>query len=88
MKQFALVVNDIVVNISQADEAWDSTGWIEYTDKPCGIGWTYNLDEDIFIAPQPYASWTRDGSYWDAPIPKPEGINWVWDEELGNWIES
>jgi hypothetical protein len=89
MRTFALLdENNIVINISVADDSWDSTGWIEYTNKTASIGWTYNLDEDIFIAPQPFESWTREGSYWYAPIPKPDGINWIWDEELGNWIES
>jgi hypothetical protein len=89
MRTFALLdENNIVINISVADDSWDSTGWIEYTDRTVSIGWTYNLDEDIFIAPQPFKSWTREGSYWYAPIPKPDGINWIWDEELGDWVEA
>jgi hypothetical protein len=52
-----------------------------------GIGYTYNANEDIFIAPQPYPSWTRSGSFWQAPSPKPEGLNWAWDESTLAWIE-
>jgi hypothetical protein len=53
-----------------------------------GIGYTYNADEDIFVTPKPYASWIRSGSLWNAPKPRPEGINWVWDEENLEWQES
>jgi len=51
-----------------------------------GIGYTYNLAEDIFITLQPYPSWTRSGSFWNAPIPMPtDGAMYSWDEEAGNW---
>ena len=53
-----------------------------------GIGFSYNKNEDIFVTPQPYPSWTRSGSFWNAPKPRPEGINWVWDEENLEWQES
>ena len=54
-----------------------------------GVGYTYNLDEDIFVAPKPYPSWIRSGSFWNAPIPLPsDNKNYTWDEELGNWVES
>jgi hypothetical protein len=52
-----------------------------------GIGFTYNADENIFVTPKPYPSWIRSGSFWSAPIPKPNG-NWVWDEENLEWQES
>jgi len=51
-----------------------------------GIGYEYNSAEDIFITPQPYPSWTRTGSFWDAPIAMPtDGARYSWDEEAGNW---
>jgi hypothetical protein len=52
-----------------------------------GIGDTYNPDEDIFIKQQPYPSWTRSGSFWNPPTPRPVGLNWVWDESTLSWIE-
>ena len=53
-----------------------------------GIGYTYNEEEDIFIAPQPYASWIRNGSFWDAPIPYPtDGKIYNWNETEGAWNE-
>ena len=53
-----------------------------------GIGYFYNEAEDIFVTPQPYPSWTRSGSFWQPPIPQPEKGYWVWDEELGDWVEA
>jgi hypothetical protein len=53
-----------------------------------GIGYKYDVDADVFIAPQPYPSWLLDNNFnWQAPIEKPEG-NWSWDEEIGNWVEA
>jgi hypothetical protein len=57
--------------------------------KYAGLGDTYNVDEDIFIVPQPYPSWTRKGSIWEAPIAYPTGENhYAWDEDLGAWVEA
>ncbi|NBT97541.1 MAG: hypothetical protein EBT43_06980 [Methylocystaceae bacterium] len=52
-----------------------------------GVGYTYNQDEDIFVAPKPYPSWIREGSFWSSPIPKPQGLYWSWDEDTLSWIE-
>jgi hypothetical protein len=53
-----------------------------------GIGFTYNETEDIFITPQPYPSWIREGSFWNAPVPRPtDGKFYTWDEETLSWIE-
>jgi len=51
-----------------------------------GVGYTYNLSEDIFITPQPYPSWTRTGSFWNAPTPRPEdGKMYSWNESTLSW---
>jgi hypothetical protein len=53
------------------------------------IGDSYNEEEDIFVAPQPYPSWNRVGSFWHAPTPMPEdGKTYRWDEESLSWIET
>lgn len=52
-----------------------------------GIGFTYNPQADVFIAPQPHASWSLDDNYdWQAPKQRPEGNDWVWNEESGEWV--
>jgi hypothetical protein len=52
-----------------------------------GIGYTYDDVADVFIVPQPYASWSLDSNHdWQPPTPKPstEGM-WLWNEELLKW---
>ena len=54
-----------------------------------GIGYTYDLVNDVFISPQPFASWTLDSNFdWQAPTPKPIEGFWHWDEENLVWQES
>ena len=53
-----------------------------------GIGYFYNEEEDIFVAPQPYPSWSRNGSFWEAPVPIPtDNKRYVWNEETLSWDE-
>ena len=52
-----------------------------------GVGFTYDADADVFVAPRPYGSWTLDENHdWQPPTPKPEG-NYVWFEPNKVWIE-
>ena len=54
-----------------------------------GIGYKYNADADVFIAPQPFASWSLDSNFnWQAPTPRPEGSHLYWDEATLAWIEN
>jgi hypothetical protein len=54
-----------------------------------GIGYTYDEVNDVFIAPQPYPSWSLDNNFnWQPPIPKPEGFNWYWSEKSLEWIDA
>ena len=53
-----------------------------------GIGFTYNPEEDVFVAPQPYSSWIRSGSFWHAPVEYPDTNKlYEWDENTLSWIE-
>ena len=59
-----------------------------------GIGYTYDDVNDIFWAPQPHASWTKNTStaVWDSPIAFPSVHNdgadpIVWEWEI-TWDES
>ena len=53
-----------------------------------GIGMSYNEEEDIFITPQPYPSWNRVGSFWEAPIEYPnDDKKYIWNEETTSWVE-
>jgi hypothetical protein len=51
-----------------------------------GIGYSYNPVADVFIAPQPYLSWSLDENYdWQPPTTRPQGQNWAWNEENLVW---
>lgn len=53
-----------------------------------GIGYTYDPDADVFIAPQPFPSWTLDDAYdWQPPTPRPDTGFHYWDEPSLSWIE-
>ena len=52
-----------------------------------GIGYTYDSVNDVFIAPQPYPSWTLDDNFdWQAPTPRPEDDSiYTWNELTLSW---
>ena len=53
-----------------------------------GIGYTYDQTNDVFYAPQPYASWVLDQTtwLWSAPVPYPaDDQRYVWDEATVGW---
>ena len=53
-----------------------------------GIGYTYNLEKDVFYAPQPYPSWilNEDTCIWEAPEPCPnDEKDYTWNEETLTW---
>jgi len=55
-----------------------------------GIGYTYDQANDVFYAPQPYASWTISAPTWtwEAPTPMPtDGKIYKWDEPTLAWVE-
>ena len=54
-----------------------------------GIGYSYDAVNDVFIAPQPYPSWSLDDNFnWQPPTPRPvEGL-WYWDEDSLSWLEE
>jgi len=55
----------------------------------CGIGYSYNAEADVFVAPQPFASWTLDSNFdWQAPVLHPtDGKPYTWSEDDLNWKE-
>jgi hypothetical protein len=90
-------------HVGGSSEAWEafyaSRPWFEgltckrtsYNGKVrkqyAGIGFTYDAVADVFIAPQPYPSWTLDKAFdWQPPKPRPQGSEWIWDEANLEWI--
>lgn len=68
---------------------WKQTSFNNKIRKQfAGIGYTYDETADVFIAPQPFSSWTLDDEHdWQPPTPKPKDGFWVWDESTLQWIE-
>jgi hypothetical protein len=55
-----------------------------------GIGYTYDATNDVFYAPQPFASWKLNNTTWtwEAPVAYPkDGELYQWDEATKNWVE-
>jgi hypothetical protein len=54
-----------------------------------GIGSTYDSVNDVFYAPQPFASWVLNSDWvWEAPVAMPtDGKVYNWDETTISWTE-
>jgi len=57
-----------------------------------GVGFTYDKQFDVFIAPKPYPSWKLNYTTyaWEAPIAEPEYVenfSWLWSENNQEWIK-
>jgi hypothetical protein len=55
-----------------------------------GIGYIYDVVNDVFYAPQPFPSWTLSETtwLWAAPVAMPDdGKTYVWDEVTTSWKE-
>jgi hypothetical protein len=56
-----------------------------------GIGYTYDRTNDVFYAPQPYASWVLNNTSWtwEAPVAMPtDDKRYTWDEATTSWVEA
>lgn len=57
-----------------------------------GLGFIYDVNNDVFVAPQPAPSWVLDENHdWQAPNPRPEWtpdhLSVYWDEDSLSWVE-
>ena len=53
-----------------------------------GIGYTYDQANDVFYAPQPFASWALNQTtwLWEPPVAYPDdGLIYTWDEATVSW---
>ena len=64
---------------------WRQTSYNNnFRKQYAGIGYTFQ--DDVFVAPQPFPSWTLDENHdWQPPVPRPEEGEWTWDEEDMEW---
>lgn len=53
-----------------------------------GTGFTYDLENDVFVKPTPFASWILNDNFdWQPPTPMPELGKYFWDEDSVSWVE-
>jgi hypothetical protein len=99
---FAKVKDGIVVECIVADQDFidsyidTSAGtWLETREDGsirknyAGIGFTYDAQNDAFIAPKPFESWVLNETtfQWEAPVAYPSGAgHYVWNEENNEWV--
>jgi len=101
-----IVTQVIVAEQDVIDSGLFGTGWVQTSYNThggvhlnngtplrknyAGIGFTYDLGRNAFIAPQPFASWTLDETtcLWSAPTPMPiDEKSYLWNEETLSWVE-
>ena len=65
-------------------------GGTPFRKNYAGVGYMYDPVRDAFYAPQPYDSWVlnEDSCYWEPPVPRPEGMDWHWNEATLEWIDK
>ena len=103
MSHFAKIDKDnIVTQVIVAEQDFINSGhvgdsflWIQtsynnnFRKQFASDGYTYNKTDDVFIAPQPYSSWTLDASHdWQPTAPHPnDGKLYDWNEGTTSWDE-
>ena len=63
-------------------------GGVALRGNYAGIGYTYDHVNDVFYAPQPFASWALSQTtwLWEPPVAYPtDGKRYVWDEPTVSW---
>ena len=102
VKRVVVVGNDCVPSDEHVDGetwcvnffgggTWKQTSYNHnFRKQYAGIGYVYNESKNKFLTPQPYASWSLDGSDdWQAPVAFPEGDQSAyaisWDEDNTRW---
>lgn len=63
-------------------------GGVALRGNYAGIGFTYDIEKDVFYSPQPFPSWILDESTWTwvAPVPYPtDGGVYAWNEATTSW---
>ena len=52
-----------------------------------GVGYCYDEVRDAFIPPSPFPSWivNDDRGIYEAPVPRPTGADYIWNEITQTW---
>ena len=81
---------DFLANDLGLGGTWIQTSYNSNIRKQyAGIDFIYDAINDVFIAPQPFASWSLDQNFdWQPPTPMPTEGKWYWDEDSLSWLEQ
>ena len=64
---------------------WKQTSYNnKFRNRFAGVG--YAFEDDMFISPQPYPSWTLVDGEWEAPVAMPDDGRYWWDEFHLKWV--
>ena len=104
MSHFAKInSNNVVTQVIVAEQDFINSGKVgdsflwkqtsynnNFRKQYTGIDYTYDKVNDVFITPQPYASWTLDASFdWQPPTAFPnDGKKYEWNEDTQAWDEE
>tara|TARA_B100000315_G_scaffold95548_1_gene87735 strand:- start:161 stop:484 length:324 start_codon:yes stop_codon:yes gene_type:complete len=104
MSHFAQINNDgIVQRVIVAEQDFINSGavgdafnWIQcsynnnFRKQFPGIGYKWDHAHQVFVKPQPYASWTLDANMdWVPPVALPadaDTVSYIWDEAAQLWV--
>jgi len=81
-----------IANTLKFAGVWKQTSFnANFRGRYAGIGYTYDADADVFVAPQPFPSWTLDSNHeWQPPTPMPSDAStenpYEWNEEELEWV--
>ena len=102
MSHFAEIRDGIVQRVIVAEQDFINSGaggdsflWVQtsynnnFRKQYAGIGYRYDKAADVFVATQPYPSWTLDDNHdWVPPTAMPsDGKEYTWDEANTKWVE-
>lgn len=94
MNKYAKIENNIVTNVIISDDSQIATFdgiyvKISESTNDAWIGGEYREDVNKFIPIKPhFDSWILDSNYvWVAPVEKPSSGEYLWDENLVQWVE-
>jgi hypothetical protein len=95
MSKYAKITNNIVDNIIICDDSQISSfngEFIKITEltRTPSVGDEYRPDSGKFILAPIWSSWilNEDTLEYEAPVEKPSTGQWIWNENLQEWIES
>ena len=98
MAYFAKLEGTQVVKLIVADQEFvdqQPGTWVEYKKdgsirgNPAKLNWVYDAENDVFLKPQPYLSWTLNTTtwQWEPPVACPDENHYRWSELQQQWIE-